>query len=172
MKGARILVTGVEDRLGRLVAERMAARADVETVIGVADAVTLAVTGVEVVTLGGEYDGIGDLVRAHDPGTEGRKVIAGFAEHELAADAHQVARREIVAVGVTEDVRQRLLLGHAGVAAEPRYQRPDWKGAAAAVGPPRSSRALVFNPPFSNPGPFRVYFDSGSPLRAAVTSAA
>ena len=50
MTGARILVTGVGDRLGRLIAERMAGRADVEVVIGVTGAGP-AVAGVDVVGL-------------------------------------------------------------------------------------------------------------------------
>jgi hypothetical protein len=56
-----------------------------------------------------------------------------------------------------------------GIAAEPRYQRPDWKGAAAALGPPHGWRAVLFNPPFSNAGPFRVYFHRGAVLRGAAT---
>ena len=47
------------------------------------------------------------------------------------------------------------------VAADPAYQRKDWRGAAAALGEPAGPRALVFSPYFTNPGPFRVYFGSG-----------
>jgi UDP-glucose 4-epimerase len=61
--GTRVLVSGVGDRLGRLIAERMAARADVEAVIGVAGADTPTVAGVQVVGLPGEYDGIAELLR-------------------------------------------------------------------------------------------------------------
>lgn len=56
-----------------------------------------------------------------------------------------------------------------GVAIDPRYQRPNWRGAAQALGPTRAGRVLVFNPPFSNPGPFRVYFGSGSSLLRTAT---
>ncbi|MFL5826434.1 MAG: glycosyltransferase family 39 protein [Thermoleophilaceae bacterium] len=48
------------------------------------------------------------------------------------------------------------------VAANPRYQRDDWRGAAKAVGPARTDRAVVFAPGFTNTGPFRVYFKQGS----------
>lgn len=51
-----------------------------------------------------------------------------------------------------------------GVAIDPRYQRPNWRGAAHALGPAHGDRVLVFNPPFHNPGPFRVYFGAGSSL--------
>ena len=63
MTGARLLVTGVGDRLGRLVAERMATRSDVETVIGVTGADAPTVAGVLVVGLTSDYDGIADLLR-------------------------------------------------------------------------------------------------------------
>ena len=56
-----------------------------------------------------------------------------------------------------------------GIAAEPRYQRPDWKGAAHALGRAHGWRALLVNPPFSNAGPFRVYFHRGAVLRGTVT---
>ncbi|MET0460338.1 MAG: NAD-dependent epimerase/dehydratase family protein [Ilumatobacteraceae bacterium] len=56
-------MTGVEDRLGRLVAERLTARADVEAVLGVVRAATPVVAGVEVVRLSREYEGVSDLVR-------------------------------------------------------------------------------------------------------------
>lgn len=45
-----------------------------------------------------------------------------------------------------------------GVAAEPRYQRQDWRGGAEALGPARETRALAFSPAFVNAGPFRVYY--------------
>jgi mannosyltransferase len=48
-----------------------------------------------------------------------------------------------------------------GVAAEPEHQRPDWRGAARAVGPVGPERVLVFNPSFRNTGPFSVYFGPG-----------
>ncbi len=51
-----------------------------------------------------------------------------------------------------------------GIALNPRYQRPDWRGAAQALGPAHTDRLLIFNPPFSNPGPFRVYFGARSSL--------
>jgi mannosyltransferase len=44
------------------------------------------------------------------------------------------------------------------VAAEPRYQRRNWRGAAHALGPPRVDRALFVSPGFSRTGPFSVYF--------------
>ena len=52
-----------------------------------------------------------------------------------------------------------------GVALEPAHQRPDWRGAAEALGPaPMPGRVLVFNPPFTNTGPFSVYFGSAGLL--------
>lgn len=50
------------------------------------------------------------------------------------------------------------------VSMDPRYQRKDWRGAAEALGPVTTSRALVFSPYFTNTGPFRVYFSSGEIL--------
>lgn len=51
-----------------------------------------------------------------------------------------------------------------GVVLEPKHQRRDWRGAAEALGPAHTDRVLVFSPPFSNPGPFRVYYGDGSDL--------
>jgi 4-amino-4-deoxy-L-arabinose transferase-like glycosyltransferase len=45
-----------------------------------------------------------------------------------------------------------------GVASDRRYQRRDWRGAARALGPPRTDRAVVISPTIANQGPFRVYF--------------
>lgn len=45
-----------------------------------------------------------------------------------------------------------------GVALDSKYGRRDWRGAADALGPAMTDRLLVFSPPFSNAGPFRVYF--------------
>jgi hypothetical protein len=44
-----------------------------------------------------------------------------------------------------------------GIATQTQYQRADWRGAAEALGPPRTSRVVIFNPAFSNTGPFSVY---------------
>lgn len=55
-----------------------------------------------------------------------------------------------------------------GVANNPHFQRPDWRGAAAALGPARGKRILLFNPPFRNPGPFRVLFGDHSWLLNAA----
>ena len=57
-------MTGVEDLLGRLVAERLAARDDLETVLGVASEAKPAVAGVEVLEVSPDYGGITDLLRA------------------------------------------------------------------------------------------------------------
>ena len=50
MSAENVLVTGVEEPLGRTLAERMATRADVEIVIGAADTARSAIEGVEVIT--------------------------------------------------------------------------------------------------------------------------
>ena len=55
-----------------------------------------------------------------------------------------------------------------GVAAEKAYQRPDWRGAAEALGAPRADRVLIFNPAFSNTGPFSVYFGNSRVLGREV----
>jgi mannosyltransferase len=55
-----------------------------------------------------------------------------------------------------------------GIALSPQYQRPNWRGAAQALGRARHQRVVVFNPPFSNPGPFRVYFGQRSSLLRKV----
>ncbi|HEX8646068.1 MAG TPA: glycosyltransferase family 39 protein [Thermoleophilaceae bacterium] len=52
-----------------------------------------------------------------------------------------------------------------GVAANKAYQRADYRGAAAALGEPRGERMVIFNPAFSNPGPFGVYFGKSEPVR-------
>ena len=57
-------MTGVENLLGRLVAERLAARDDLETVLGVASEAKPAVAGVEVLEVSPDYGGITDLLRA------------------------------------------------------------------------------------------------------------
>jgi UDP-glucose 4-epimerase len=58
----RILVTGVEDPLGHLLARRMASRADVEIVLGGAVAARPNIVGVRVVSLREEYDGVAALL--------------------------------------------------------------------------------------------------------------
>ena len=63
MTGTRVLVTGVGDRLGRLIAEQIATRDDVDVVIGVTGANTPTIAGVQVIGLPGEYDGIADLLQ-------------------------------------------------------------------------------------------------------------
>ena len=45
-----------------------------------------------------------------------------------------------------------------GVNTQTEHQRVDWRGAAEALGPPRTDRVAIFNPRFSNTGPFSVYF--------------
>ena len=62
MSDARLLVTGVDGGLGRMVAERMASRPDVEVVIGVAGTEARTLDGVDVVGLTAEYEGIDDLL--------------------------------------------------------------------------------------------------------------
>ena len=53
-----------------------------------------------------------------------------------------------------------------GVALKPAHQRPDWRGAAEALGgAPPGGRILVVNPQFTNPGPFSVYFGRTVRLR-------
>jgi len=63
VSGARLLVTGVDSRLGRSIAERIATRADVEVTIGVGGANVPTVPGVQMVDLPPEYDGIADVLR-------------------------------------------------------------------------------------------------------------
>jgi UDP-glucose 4-epimerase len=62
MSAGSVLITGVEDSIGRRLAERMAARADLETVIGLADAPSTAVEGVEVMRQHQEYTELADLL--------------------------------------------------------------------------------------------------------------
>ena len=62
MSAGSVLITGVEDPLGRRLAERMATRADLEIVIGVADAASSAIDGVEVMRLPREYTELADLL--------------------------------------------------------------------------------------------------------------
>ncbi|MBV9213187.1 MAG: glycosyltransferase family 39 protein [Actinobacteria bacterium] len=54
------------------------------------------------------------------------------------------------------------IVTYVGVASERRYQRRDWRGAAQELGPARTSRLVVFSPPFSNLGPFRIYYGRGT----------
>jgi len=58
----RVLVTGVGDPLGHLIARQLASRADVELVVGGAVAARPDIVGVRVVTLREEYDGISALL--------------------------------------------------------------------------------------------------------------
>lgn len=63
MTGRRVLVVGVEDQLGRQVAERITADEGVELVIGAAYRSDPVIDGVEVVRLALDYGGIADLLR-------------------------------------------------------------------------------------------------------------
>jgi hypothetical protein len=50
-----------------------------------------------------------------------------------------------------------------GVAVTPLWQHNDWRGAAAALGPPRSARAIVVNPATGSV-PFRHYLPGTVPM--------
>jgi mannosyltransferase len=54
-----------------------------------------------------------------------------------------------------------------GVALEPRWQRDDWRGAAAALGPPSVDRAIVLTPAETGTLPFTLYRPDARPLPAA-----
>ncbi len=54
-----------------------------------------------------------------------------------------------------------------GVALEPLWQRDDWRGAAAALGGPRSDRATVVTPSETGTVPFRLYRGQGRPFPAS-----
>ena len=58
-----------------------------------------------------------------------------------------------------------------GVALSRDYQRRDWEGAAAALGPVKDERALIFSPAFSDAGPFRVYYGDSSRILVAPQGA-
>jgi UDP-glucose 4-epimerase len=62
MTARTVLITGVEDSLGRRLAESMATRADLEIVIGVADAASSAIGGAEVMRLPREYTELADVL--------------------------------------------------------------------------------------------------------------
>jgi mannosyltransferase len=54
-----------------------------------------------------------------------------------------------------------------GVALEPRWQRDDWRGAAAALGPPATVRATVLTPAETGTVPFRLYHPDARPFPPA-----
>jgi UDP-glucose 4-epimerase len=113
LSGRRVLVTGVEDAVGQLVARRMAARGDL--VIGVAEVAGTTADGmVEVVGVSRDYAGIAELlqrreidtiVHAYRPRTEPGTRADGAGEHVIAtmqlaaAAAHRAApvRRVVMA---------------------------------------------------------------------------
>ena len=66
MTGWRVLITGISDPLGRAIAERMATRSNVDTVIGTSRSPGSAasVPGIDVVDLSRDYTGIVDLLQS------------------------------------------------------------------------------------------------------------
>jgi mannosyltransferase len=101
--------------------------------------------------LGSDYVTSRNLVIALVPAT--LVLGVGFA---AAGRAGSIALAALGAVMLTAVI---------GVAAEPRYQRRDWRGAADALGPPRVDRVLVFSPGFTKIGPFEVYFGGSRLVR-------
>jgi hypothetical protein len=99
-----------------------------------------------------------------------RSVIAALAPLALVLAAGFLSGRAgAVAFAVLVVVSLATLVG---VALGPEYQRPDWRGAARALGAARVERVIAFNPPFTNPGPFRVYFGQSSRLMRSTRLAA
>ena len=66
MTGWRVLITGISDPLGRAIAERMATRSNVDTVVGTSRSPGSAasVPGIDVVDLSRDYTGIVDLLQS------------------------------------------------------------------------------------------------------------
>ena len=88
-----------------------------------------------------------------------RNVIAALMPALVVAGVGVAAARAGLAAGLA--LCAVWLVVVAGVAADPRYQRKDWRGAQRALGPVVEDRVLVFSPGFVNPGPFRAYFRRG-----------
>ena len=112
MTGARVLVTGVGHRLGRLIAERMATRADVDVVIGMAGADTPTVAGVQVVGLAGDYEGIANLLRerAIDTILHADRPWAGPRVGPAAARQHVIATMRLTAAATRRATTVRRLV--------------------------------------------------------------
>jgi hypothetical protein len=114
-------------------------------------AASAVVLALGLAALGSDYVTSRNLVIALVPAT--LVLGVGFAASRRAGPIALVA---LCAVMVTAVV---------GVAAEVRYQRRDWRGAARALGPPRVDRVLVFSPGFTKIGPFQVYFGGSRLVR-------
>lgn len=88
-----------------------------------------------------------------------RNLVPALVPALLGAAAGVASSRVGRAVGVALCVVSLVVV--ASVAVDPRYRRPDWRGAAGAIGPAHGPRALVGPPEFANTGPLRIYFGSG-----------
>ncbi len=111
-EGLHVLVTGVGDRLGRLVATRMATHPDVEVVTGVAGVGTPVIAGVRMVALSAEYDGIADLVRERAIDTiihADRPWARPRAEREAAA-RHVIATMRLAAAAAHRSTSVRRIV--------------------------------------------------------------
>ena len=95
-----------------------------------------------------------------------RNVIAALIPALVVAGIGVASARAGLAAGLALCVVWLVVVG--GVAADPHYQRKDWRGAEQALGPATQERVLVFSPGFVNPGPFRAYFRTGELMRSPV----
>ena len=79
-----------------------------------------------------------------------RNVIAALIPALVVAGIGVASARAGLAAGLALCLVWLVVVG--GVAADPRYQRKDWRGAERALGPPTEDRVLVFSPDSSTPG--------------------
>lgn len=85
-----------------------------------------------------------------------KNVIASLVPAALVLGCGFAASRAgWVALGVLAAISVAAVVA---IAVQTQHQRPEWRAAAEALGPPRTERLLIFNPAFSNTGPFGVYF--------------
>lgn len=80
-----------------------------------------------------------------------RNLLAAMLPGALAVGAGIAAGRAGLVVGAA--LGAIWLVINVGIALDPGYQRLDWRGAAAAVGPPAPARIIVFSPGCSHLGP-------------------
>ncbi len=97
-----------------------------------------------------------------------RNVIAALMPALVVAGVGVAAARAGLAAGLA--LCAVWLVVVAGVAADSRYQRKDWRGAQRALGPVVEDRVLVFSPGFVNPEPFRAYFRRGELMESPVAT--
>ena len=97
-----------------------------------------------------------------------RNVIAALIPALVVAGIGVAAARAGLVAGLALCAVWLVVVG--GVAADPRYQRKDWRGAERALGPVVEDRVLVFSPGFINPAPFRAYFRRGELMGSPVAT--